>query len=130
MSLLYPRLIDIHRSKTNAGQSGISQAVGLVGYSGREQTTAASDPEGEIVLFTGICAGIAMQRVGRTAKGLLDADITNTGFWIITIPVSVLPQYSVRDRDIIIDDEKYRYQVAQNYYTAFGYQLECLRLET
>jgi hypothetical protein len=39
------------------------------------------------------------------------------------------PLYSIRDRDIIVDDEGYRYGVSANYWTGIGYQLDCIRLE-
>jgi hypothetical protein len=130
MSVFYPRTIEIHRSKTNAVSSGGAQQVGLTGYSGREQSTAPSDAEGETVLFSGIPAAIDAKSPGRTRGTFLPADITEKGTWIITIPAASLPQYSVRDRDIIVDDEGYRYGVGQNYWTVTGYQLACIRLET
>ena len=37
--------------------------------------------------------------------------------------------YSIRDRDIVVDDEGYRYSIAAASWTVFGYQLNCIRLE-
>lgn len=127
---LYDRTVAVHRSKTNAVSGAGAQQIGLTGYSGREQSTAASDTEGEMVLFINLPASIQAKRAGRFMAGLVPSDITQKPQWAIIIPASALPQYSIRDRDIIVDDEAYRYEVAQNYWTAFGYQLECVRLET
>jgi hypothetical protein len=50
---------------------------------------------------------------------------------VIEIPsYSGLVRYAIRDRDIVVDDEGYRYGVAQNRWTVFGYRLHCVRLET
>jgi hypothetical protein len=125
---LYDRTVDVHRSKTAAAQ--VPSGGGGGGYSGREQSTASSDPEGEQPLFTGLPASIQAKRAGRTRAGLLPADVTEKPEWVILIPAASLPQYSIRDRDELVDDEGYRYGVASNYWTAFGYQLSCIRLET
>jgi hypothetical protein len=37
--------------------------------------------------------------------------------------------YSIRDRDIIVDEEGYRYEVGANYWTQLGYQLSTIREE-
>jgi hypothetical protein len=125
---LYPRTIAVHRSKTNAVNSSGTPQIGLVGYSGRDGTTSSSDPEGETVLFTGIPASIQARSQGRSGHYLLPSDTSSNPQWRIYVPS--LPQYSIRDRDIIVDDEGYRYDVVQNYFTGLGYQLSCIRLET
>jgi hypothetical protein len=125
MSFLWPRVISIHRSRTVAAET---PSIGETGYSGREDNTSPSDPEGERVLFTGVCAQIVAKRAGQLRTALV-TDVTANPQWMITTPASALPQYSVRDRDIVIDDEGYRYQVSQNYWTPLGYELACVRLE-
>ena len=49
--------------------------------------------------------------------------------WAIYVPPSALPRGSVKDRDIILDDEGIRYQVGQAYWEVLGYKLVCIRLE-
>lgn len=124
----FKRTVAVHRSRTNAAQSGASQAIGLVGYSGREQTTIAGAANGEDILFTGLPASIQARRA-NTKSGQLPADVTDRPMWMIFIPASAISQYDIADRDIIVDDEAYRYMVAQNYWTDFGYQLNCTREE-
>lgn len=124
---IYPRTVAVHRSKTAAAQS---PGIGNVGYFGREQSTNAGDPEGETVLFTGLPASIQAKSPGRTRGQMLPSDVSEKPVWVILIPASAIAQYSIRDRDILVDDESYRYQVSQNYWTNAGYELSCIRLET
>lgn len=125
-SALYPRRIDLHRSKANAAQIA---TVGATGYSGREASTAPSNPEGEIVLLTGINCQIESRGVGRsTGQMTLPGNVSRNPQWrIMTQP---LPLGTIRDDDIVIDDEGYRYQVALNFWTGLGYSMDCIRLET
>jgi len=122
---LYPRVVSVSRINTVAGAG---DAIGNVGYSGAEQ---GSGPEGEMVLLTGLAASIQVGAVGRTTKsGDLPGDAVSKTVWTIFIPVSTgIVQYSIRDRDILIDDEGYRYEVGANFWTASGYQLSTVRLE-
>lgn len=118
-SFLYPRTISVLRSNSNAAPT----QVGLVGYSGREQGVG-----NETTLLSGIPASIQSRGVGRVAHGLLPGNVTAHPQWrILTGP---MPNYSIRDDDIIVDDAGYRYQVAQNYWTSMGYRLDAVRLET
>lgn len=122
---VYLRTVSIRRLKTVAGTS---DAIGGVGYSGAEQSL--SSIEGEVVLFSGLMASIQLSTAGKTTKGTeLPGDATSKPIWIIFIPVSVISIYSVRDRDIVLDDEGYRYEVAANQWTSAGYQLSTVRLE-
>lgn len=123
-SLLFPRRIDVHRSRNPK-----STTVGGAGYSGREASTAPSNPEGEDVIFTGISCNIESRGVGRsTGQMTLPGNVSRNPQWrIMTQP---LPLGSIRDDDIIIDEEGYRYQVALNYWTPIGYSMDCIRLET
>jgi hypothetical protein len=123
---LYFRTVAVHRMKTVA--AGPSDNIGSVGYSGAEQGTVSV--EGETILFIGLPATIQLGAVGRTTKsGELPADAVSKPIWNILIPATAISIYSIRDRDIIIDDEGYRYEVAANYWTAAGYQLSTVREE-
>ena len=125
---IFPRIIAIHRSATVAGTT--DTPIGYVGYSGREQDAAPTDPQGELVLFTGLPAAIEAKSEGRTKGTTIPTDVIFKPSWKIYIPSSALSQYSVRDRDIIVDDEGYRYMVSQNYWTTFGYELSTVRMES
>jgi hypothetical protein len=124
---LYPRTVSIQRAKTTAGST---DAIGLTGYSGMEESTTGSNPEGVSVLFTGIVCSIQAGAAGRKKDSALPQDIVWAPSWTIFIPAFALARYSVRDRDIILDDEGYRYEVGQNYWNLLGYKLVCVRLET
>jgi hypothetical protein len=124
---LYPRTVAIHRQKTDGQSSSGTQQVGLQGYSGRQQNTNVS--AGETVLYTGLPASISPRAAGKIKYGALPADFTEKPQWAVTIPFFALPQYSIRDADIIVDDEGYRYGVTQNVWTVLGYQLAVVRLE-
>ena len=122
---LFPRTVDLRRSNVPMA----SNAKGLGGYSGREAAAAPPDPNGETVLMTGIACTIEARGIGRaTGKMTLPGNVTVHPQWrIITVP---LPLYTIRDNDILIDDEGYRYQVAMNQWGILGYTLDCIRLET
>lgn len=123
---VYPRLVSILRNSTVAGPIG-TDAIGNVGYSGAEQ---GSGSEGEVVLFTNLAASIQLKAGGRTTKsGELPGDSVTKAVWEIFIPSSAVARYSIRDRDIISDDEGYRYEVGANYWTQEGYQLSTIREE-
>ena len=120
----YPRVVTVSRNKTVAGTN---DAIGNVGYSGAEQGTGS---EGETVLFSGLPAAIQLKAGGRTTKsGELPGDSVTKPVWDIYIPASAISIYSIRDRDIITDDEGYRYEVGANYWTDAGYQLSTIRQE-
>lgn len=121
----YPRTISIRRLKTVAGTT---DAVGAVGYSGAEQDP--NDIQGEVILYDNVPATIQLGASGRTNKGTeLPGDAISRPVWNILIPATALPRYAVRDRDIILDDEGYRYEVGANYWTPLGYQLSTVREE-
>lgn len=124
MSLLYPRTIAVHRSITVAGTA---DAIGGVGYSGMQQS--ASNGQGENALFTKIPANIQAASTGRKKDSALPSDPVVQPTWNILTPKRALALGSVRDRDIIIDDENYRYQVSQAYWNILGYKIICIRLE-
>jgi len=125
---IYPRVIEIHRNRTNAGTA--DTAVGLAGYSGAEASTSVSDPAGEVVLFTGIPASIQAKTTGqKKTNTALPQDVVYMPTWDIYIPFSALAKGTVRDRDIIVDDEGWRYEVGQAYWNRLGHRLICIRLE-
>jgi hypothetical protein len=124
MQTLYPRTIEIHRLKTVAGNS---DAIGLTGYSGAEQPS--SSPRGETVLFTGIPASIQAGTTGRKKDSALPQDAVFAPTWDIFIPKKSVAKDQIRDRDYILDDQGYRYEVAQNYWNILGYKLICIRQE-
>ena len=125
---IYPRLIQIERAQTNAGAA--DSVIGLAGYSGTTATPSPTDPESPIVLFTGIPASIQAKNTGqkKTASGL-PQDVVYMPTWDIYVPLSSLPKGSVRDRDYVVDDEGYRYEVGQAYWNILGHKLVCIRLE-
>jgi len=124
---VYPRTIEIHRNETNAGPA--DTVIGLAGYSGTEATTSPTNPADEAVLFTGIPASIQAGPTGRKKDSALPQDVVSMPTWIIFTPKEVLAKGTVRDRDIIVDDEGYRYEVAQDYWNRLGYKMYCIRLE-
>jgi hypothetical protein len=122
---IYDRIVAVHRIKTEAGPGG--GTIGEGGYSGPDQGTG---PEGEAVLYTGLPCSIQQKSPGRTKGTLLPADIVQKPEWVIEIPIwAPIARYDIRDRDIVIDDEGYRYGVGSNRWTVFGYRLSCVRLE-
>jgi hypothetical protein len=124
---LYPRLIEVHRLRTVAGAT--DTVIGLTGYSGAEASTVVSDPAGEAVLFTKIPASIQAGATGRKKDSALPQDVIFMPTWFIFTPQSALAKGTVRDRDIIVDDEGYRYEVGQAYWNRLGHRLICIRLE-
>jgi hypothetical protein len=126
--MLYPRTIAVHRPLSVAG---VTDAIGGVGYSGMTDAPAAGDAstQGEKVLFTGIRASIQAGPTGRKRDSALPSDAVVQPTWRIFVPKRALAQGAVRDRDIVVDDEGYRYEVAQAYWNLLGYALMCIRLE-
>lgn len=121
---IYIRTVSISRLKTVAGTT---DAIGNVGYSGAEQGTGIA---GETVLLTGLPASIQLGAAGRTNKGTeLPGDAISRPVWNVFIPATSINMYNIRDRDIITDDEGYRYEVGANYWTGLCYQLSTIREE-
>ena len=128
VNLLYPSMIAVHRLQTVAGST---DAIGGVGYSGAEQAPAPADPQGELVLFTCVPASIQSGTTGRKRSGAsnLPLDALTAPTWYIFTPATALARDSVRDRDFILDDEGYRYEVGQADWQVTGYKLTCIRVE-
>jgi len=72
--MIYPPRIEIHRVKTVAG-SGSPGNIGLTGYFGADATTSSSDPNGEVVLYTGIPASIQAGSARSRRGGDLPQDV-------------------------------------------------------
>jgi hypothetical protein len=128
MSFLYPRTVTIKRTVSEAVWNGV-QEVGDVGYADATQDDVEVDADGEQILYKNICCSIQAEQSGRTKDGLLPSDATTKPMWKILIQPRALPIYSIRDRDIVVDDEGYRHIVTQNYWTGIGYELSVVRLE-
>jgi hypothetical protein len=121
---VYPRTVSILRMKDVAGTTDV---IGDGGYSGAEQGSGAG---GETLRYSGLSASIEVGAAGRTTKaGELPADAVTKPIWNIFIPAAVSSLYQIRDRDIVLDDEGYRYEVATNFWTGLGYELTTVRLE-
>lgn len=125
VNALYPRTIDIHRS----GSPSLTTDKGLAPYHGRSPVPDPPDPSGEVVMMRGIQCTIESRGIGRSTGAMtLPGNVSKNPQWrISTVP---LPLYTIRDNDILVDDEGYRYQVALNAWTILGYVLDCIRLET
>ncbi len=126
MSLLYPRTVDVRRARTVAGAS---DQIGLTGYSGQVVTTDPANPQGETVLMAAIPADIEAAQTGRKKDNALPGDAVFAPTWRIYLPKARAARGSIRDRDIIVDDEGYRYEVGQAEWDILGYRLICIRLE-
>lgn len=125
-SFIYPRTCSILRAKTVAGTN---DAIGDVGYSGEENSTDLADAEGETVLFSNVQCAIQAESPGRPSHMTLPQDATSRPRWKIIIPGAAVPKGAIQDRDIIVDDEGYRYEVAQAYWNVLSTALVTIRLE-
>jgi hypothetical protein len=124
-SFIYPRTVSVYRSKPNSGPT--AQSVGLLGYSGREDSELASDAQGLTLILEDVPVNIGARGAGRVMSGTLPSDATRHPQWRIL--TKKLDRYAIRDNDIVVDDQGYRYQVTQNYWTPMGFRLDTVRLE-
>lgn len=125
--MLYPRLVEIRREKSEASSS---TTVGLVGYSGAEIDPYPANQSGEEVLYTKIPANIqAGSARARRGTGPLPQDAVTNPQWDIYIPITALALGAVQARDIVVDDLGVRYQVGQPYCNLLGWKLRCIALE-
>lgn len=116
MSFLYPRVVSITRPVG-------SQVVGKAGYQGSSQSN-------EQPVARGIPASIQASSTGRISSAqTVPSAAPGPIHWKIFIPLNALAKGTVRDRDIITDDEGDRYQVEANYWNSLGYRLSAIRLE-
>lgn len=111
---VYNRAVSIYRLQSIETQPGQDPYSGDI-------------PDLETPLFSNLPASIQVRSAGRAGRTVLPTDISVRPAWVIYVPG--LPLYSIRDRDIVVDDEFYRYGVGAAAWTIFGYTLECVRLE-
>jgi hypothetical protein len=123
-AVIYNRVVDVHRTVTQETQT---PSIGDTGYSGETQPVGPATGQ-EQILYTNVPAVISVKTPGR-AKGPLPADVVYKAAWTVGVPVSAIPEFGIRDRDIIIDDDGYRYIVGAAGWTALQWNLECIRLE-
>jgi hypothetical protein len=82
------------------------------------------------LLYSDLPASIQVSAAGRTTTTDLPGSAVANPIWMIFIPVTTgFEIYDIRDRDIIVDDEGYRYEVSTNFWTGLGYQLSTIRKE-
>ena len=121
---IYVRTVDIHRPRPPAPVE-----VGQISYQGLQQTTAAGD-SGEDIIRTGVACAIQANGIGKVeGRGITKSDSPGPVQWKIFFSPKALPKGILRDRDIIIDEEGYRYMVAAAYYNILGYRADTIRLE-
>jgi len=123
-ALVYNRVINVHRTVVQADTTPV---VGDTGYSGETQVVGPAAGQ-EQVIYTGVPAVISAKAAGRS-KGPLPGDVVYLTAWTIGVPVDAIPEFGIRDKDIIIDDDGYRYFVGAAGWTSLQWNLECVRLE-
>lgn len=94
MSFLYPRTISVRRPNTNT-------AAGAQPYSGVQ-------PINENVIVAGIAAHIEAAKGGAASPAGLPADTKSEPIFLVIFKIAL---GVVLDRDIIVDDLGFRYQV-------------------
>jgi hypothetical protein len=121
---LYVRTVAIHRPRPPTPVE-----VGQISYQGLQQTTAAGD-SGEDIIQTGVACAIQCFGLGKAGgPGITKSDSPGPVQWRIFFSPSALSKGALRDRDILIDDEGYRYDVGAAYWNVLGYRADCIRLE-
>lgn len=117
MSFLYPRIISIFREQTQL-------VAGNAGYLGHRRAT-------EVLQLSNIQASLQSPSIGtrRSGEGSLPDDAVGPVRWNIFVPAGAIVKGTVLSRDIIVDDEGNRYQVASAYWTPLGWKIQTIRLE-
>lgn len=110
MSWMYPRTVTVTRPAQTTG-------VGLQAYQAAPQspTTIGSYP-----------ASIQLKKEVGIPPAKLPGDAARTTYWTIFVQTTL---GTIRDRDILIDDQSARYQVTAAYWNSLGYACLCERLE-
>lgn len=116
MSTVYTRTIRIVRPTPVA-------SLGATDYSGARSWQ-------EKPLASSIQAAIQYKSQGKASGADLPGDTVGRSMWRILIPIAGVSRGLIQVRDLIYDDTNIRYQVTAPYYTAYGYQLLCERLES
>lgn len=112
MSFLYPRTVDVYRPQATAG-------VGNVGY-------VAPVPSTDKLIASGISASIQLKKEVGSMEAKLPGDTTRRTYWRIICQAAL---GTIKDRDVLVDDQGIRYQVTAAYWNSLGYQCLCERLE-
>lgn len=92
------------------------------------ENPSTSDPQQGETLIIKCRANIQATQQGRKKDSSLPSDAVWSPTWVIYLPKSVCKGI-IRDRDIIYDDEQYRYDVGQAYWNLLGWKLTCIRAE-
>lgn len=123
-TVVYNRVVQIYRTVIQATQT---PAIGDTGYSGETNVTGTI-PGQQQLIYANVPAAISLKAAGRS-KGPLPADVVYLTSWSIVIPVDAIPEFGIRDKDIAVDDDQYRYFIGGVGWTALQWNLECIRLE-
>ena len=123
---LYNRTISIYRLRSPESET---PSIGNIGYVGAEQFSSDPVAESQQLLYSNVPAMIQSTTVGRASGGVVPTDVSSKPPWLIVIPTYAVPFNLLRDRDIIMDDDGYRYGIGAALWTALGWNLWCIRLE-
>jgi hypothetical protein len=93
------------------------------------QDYARSDPKNATVIYSNIVADIQQKSPSRKPPANLPGDTAIDFFYEIFISARVLPRGSLKERDYITDENGAIYQVIVPYWTIFGYQPFCEKLQ-
>jgi len=121
MGFIYPRTITIKRPSTALPAAGAS-----TGYS-------ALLPGDETTIYSGLEARIEIWRTGGRPNEHFVADAAIQPLWRVYIPTTCLqgpPINTILLRDIIIDDNGMRYQVASAEFLAISWRIVVQQLVT
>ena len=114
MSFIYPRTVSVRRPALNA-------AVGAQPY-------AALRKADETVIVASTPASIQEKTAGgRSVVGLPGDSVTSPIYRIFMPKVA---KGTIKDRDIIVDEEGNRYQVTAAYWNSLGWNCRTQLLET
>lgn len=91
-------------------------------------TTDLNGP-GEVAIKFGIPASMIGTTGRATGVGELPSDAPGPSRWRVYVPQSAFPKGTIKDRDILTDDQGERLQVSADYFSTIGYRIECVRLE-
>ena len=115
MSFLYPRIISITRPISTSG-------IGEIPYQ-------ALQPNNETPVVSNIRASIQYDSTADRMKSKLPGDAYVGMRWKIFTRLKDIPRGTVKDNDVVTDDEGIRYQVSAAYWNSLGCNLKCERLQ-
>ena len=134
MCVLCNRTVTITRPGSELSTSGgqgqglSSQGSGTGRYWGPSQTVAASGA-GESGIVSNVPCATTATSGKATGTGEVPSDAPGPTRWRFYLPISICPEGSIKDRDIVTDEAGARHQVTAADWTAIGYKLEAIRLE-